>query len=632
MKKYIPLHVHSHYSLLDGLSKPSQIGKRCQDIEASACAITDHGNIAGSVQFYKTMKEKGIKPILGCEIYLCSGSPKEKTKENSKLSHFILLAKNLKGWKTLIKLISLSNYPDHFYRKPRLDLDLISSQMDGSNLIGICGHLGSSLSQEIMVEDKIIPSWEKTGESHIKRLKEVFGHENLFLESQLMDQDNLPQQRILTEAVRALAKMTNTKVICTPDAHYCTREDAVDQRILLCNNLKTTLSDVNRKIQNEEEVGLSCFFKSDNFHIPSQEEIQELHPEEEIANTNIVSDLCEEYDILNKSVLPPFECPKSFSSEDEYLRQLCRDGWRKKIKDKMSDKQQEVQYADRIKYELEVLQGAGLSSYFLIVQDIVNHVRENKWLPGPGRGSAAGCLVSYLIGITSIYPIKYNLIFDRFYNSGRNTKERVSMPDIDVDVPINKRENIIQYIKQKYGEDKVSQMITFNTMKGRGALKDVLRSYGNITFDEMNKMTKHIPDESKIADELQEMKEEQGESSIIRWALENRSEDLKDWCFINENKELDGPLAKRFEQAIRLEGTKCNQSRHAAGVVIGAEQLQNTCPMVYDSKNKQLIAGMEMQDLESIGVIKFDILGVAMLDKIMEISDTLIEGENYDFS
>jgi len=242
------------------------------------------------------------------------------------------------------------------------------------------------------------------------------------------------------------------------------------------------------------------------------------------------------------------------------------------------------------------------------------------------HNSAAGCLVSYLIGITSIDPIRYNLIFDRFYNSGRNTKDRISMPDIDVDVPINKREQIIQYIKDKYGHDKVSQMVTFNTIKGRGALKDVFRVYGNISFEEMNRITKNIPDEAKIADELQEMKEETGEASIIRWALENNADKLREWCYIDENNELQGPLAKRFEQAIRLEGTKSNQSKHAAGIAISSEPLRDICPMVYDSKNEQLIAGMEMQDLEGIGIIKFDILGVALLDKIMTIQDLLKEG------
>jgi DNA polymerase-3 subunit alpha len=193
-------------------------------------------------------------------------------------------------------------------------------------------------------------------------------------------------------------------------------------------------------------------------------------------------------------------------------------------------------------------------------------------------------------------------------------------------VPIDKREFIISYIKEKYGSDKVSQMITFNTIKGRGALKDVLRVYGNISFDEMNNITKNIPDESKIADELQEMKDETGEASIIRWALENNREKLKEWCFLDDQDNLQGPLAKRFEQAIRLEGTKSNQSKHAAGIVISAEPLNEICPMIYDTKNNQYIAGMEMQDLENLGIIKFDILGVAMLDKIMTIQ-SLLQGE-----
>jgi DNA polymerase-3 subunit alpha len=275
-----------------------------------------------------------------------------------------------------------------------------------------------------------------------------------------------------------------------------------------------------------------------------------------------------------------------------------------------------------------VLETAKLSSYFLIVQDIVNYVKNNSWLAGPGRGSAAGCLVSYLIGITDIDPIKYKLIFERFYSAGRNTKDRISLPDIDIDVPINKRENIIDYVKNKYGHEQVSQMITYNTMKGRGALKEVLRVYGNINFEEMNKITKSIPDEAKIADELQEMKQETGESSIIRWALENNVDNLKEWCYINsEDGSLSGPLSKRFEQAIRLEGTKSNQSKHAAGVVISSKPLKNICPMVYDAKNEQTIAGMEMQDLEYLGVIKFDVLGLAYLDKAMYISELLLSKE-----
>lgn len=619
---YIPLHCHSMFSLLDGLSKPEQIAERCKEISASACALTDHGNIAGAVKFYTAMKSSGIKPILGCELYICQQDPKIQEKHNKDLSHFIVLAQNYQGWSDLIKIVSESNKPEHYYHKPRLDLDTLS-KLNSGNLIAIVGHLGSLLADEILDNYELKDEWKTLGVNLINRLKTIFSNK-VFLEAQLMDTSNLPVQKILTEAIRELGKLTDTKVICTPDAHYCRKEDAIDQRILLCNNLKTTFPEISRKISHNEDVPLSGFFTSDNYHIPSQEEMKNLHTEEEIANTNYVANIVEDYDILSKPRLPQFKCPEGFD-QDEYLRELCRYGWKTKIAPIVPKEEQQV-YLDRIKYELDVLQGAGLSSYFLIVQDIVNYVRENNWLPGPGRGSAAGCLVSYLIGITSIDPIRYNLIFDRFYNSGRNTKDRISMPDIDVDVPINKREQIIQYIKDKYGHDKVSQMVTFNTIKGRGALKDVLRVYGNISFEEMNRITKNIPDEAKIADELQEMKEETGEASIIRWALENNADKLREWCYIDDNNELQGPLAKRFEQAIRLEGTKSNQSKHAAGIAISSEPLRDICPMVYDSKNEQLIAGMEMQDLESIGIIKFDILGVAMLDKIMTIQDLLNEG------
>ena len=535
----------------------------------------------------------------------------------------LVLAKNYNGWLELIKLVSESNRPDYYYHKPRLNLEKLSEFITG-NTICITGHLGSNLANRIIEQNQIVSDYSKVGSDYVSQLISIFGRDNVFLESQLMDKENIPLQIHLSEAIQEIARNNKVKVVCTPDAHYCNRQDADDQRILLCNNLKTTLPEISRKLSNNEEVPMGCFFSSDSYHILSQEEIRALHSEEEIENTNLVSEMCEEYNILSKPRLPPFKCPDGYNP-DEYLRQLCREGWKLKIATQV-EKSQHQTYTDRIKYELDVLQGADLSSYFLIVQDIVDNVRKNEWLPGPGRGSAAGCLVSYLVGITSIDPIKYNLLFDRFYNAGRNTSDHISMPDIDVDVPIDKRESIIEYIKQKYGKDKVSQMITFNTIKGRGALKDVLRVYGNISFEEMNKITKNIPDEAKIADELQQMKEDTGEASIIRWALENNADKLREWCYIDDNNIMQGPLSKRFEQAIRLEGTKSNQSKHAAGIAISADPLNETCPMVYDSKNKQMIAGMEMQDLEAIGVIKFDILGIAMLDKIMTIKDLLQKG------
>lgn len=615
---YTSILSESHYSLLDGLSKPKQIAQRCQKIGAKSCALTDHGNISGTVQFHSAMKAAGIKPILGCEIYVCEQDSKIKNKENSDLSHFLLLAKNYNGWKSLIKIISESNIPSRFYKKPRLDFDTLAKMLDG-NIIGFCGHLGSTLADKLYKDSLAV----KTGEEFVSHMKDIFGADNFFLEAQLFDQEYTKEQIELTDIIRRIAKNTNTKIIATPDAHYAESDDAVDQRILLCNNLKLTFSDINRKLLSSDNVPMGCFFKSDKYYIPSFEEMSTWHSPEELENTNLIADMCEDYDIKHNPLLPEFACPEGFDP-DSFLRQLCRNGWREKIQDKVAD---ENIYVERIKNELSVLQSAKLSSYFLIVQDIVNYVKNSDWLAGPGRGSAAGCLVSYLIGITDIDPIKYKLIFERFYSAGRNTKDRISLPDIDIDVPINKRENIIEYVKNKYGHDQVSQMITYNTMKGRGALKEVLRVYGNISFEEMNNITKNIPDEAKIADELQEMKEETGESSIIRWALENNVDKLKEWCYLNDDGSLAGPLSKRFEQAIRLEGTKSNQSKHAAGVVISSQPLEGICPMVYDAKNEQTIAGMEMQDLEYLGVIKFDVLGLAFLDKAMYISELLLDRE-----
>lgn len=380
MSNYIPLHLHSHFSLLDGLSKPVQIAERCESLGFKSCALTDHGTISGCVQFYKAMKTKNIKPILGCELYISSEDSHIKTKDNSQLTHFIVLAKNKKGWDNLIKIVSESNKPENFYHKPRLDFKKLANFLDG-NLIGFCGHLGSTLADIILNQPG---SARENGINFISQMKEIFGEDNFFLEAQLMDKDNIPEQIQLTDFIRQLGKTTKTKVICTPDAHYCDKSDSVDQRILLCNNLKTTFIDINKKLLNHEDVPMGCFFKSDNYHILTPEEMKELHTEEEIENTNHIDSLIESYDILSNPCLPKFECPNNMNP-DEYLRELCRRGWKEKIANVIPKEQHEV-YVDRIKKELDVLQGANLSSYFLIVQDIVDYVRRNGWLPGPGRG------------------------------------------------------------------------------------------------------------------------------------------------------------------------------------------------------------------------------------------------------
>ena len=609
MNGYIPLHVHSHYSLLLGLSKPRDIAQRCIDLNIKSCAITDAMSIAGSVSFYKEMVANNIKPILGCEIYI---------KNEGRLSKIVLLSKNINGWNNLISIVSRCNSKENFNSKPSIDYAQLK-ELVKNDLICVTGFPGSYLWDQIVIDNiknELNPDWKTIAVKDISILQDIFTQENLFIEIQLFD--TTANKANIGLLLREFCVQNNYNRLAGIDSYYSLPEDSVDQHILLCSNLKTTLPAMSTKIMNDIDTGFNHFFNSNQYHILSNETMIELYDEVELKNTLLIDSMCETFSPLNKPVLPSFKFPSEFSSEVEYLRQLCRDGWAKKIVNIIPQEDQII-YVDRIKQELDILAGAGLSSYFLIVMDILRFIRENKWLPGPGRGSAAGCLVSYLIGITSIDPIKYGLLFERFYNAGRNTKDRISMPDIDIDVPINHREAIIQYIKDKYGSAQVSQMITFNTLKGRGALKEVLRVYNNMSFEEMNLITKHIPDEAKIADELQEVKDEDGFASIIRWTLENSGDKLKEWCSIDEKGQLTGPLAKRFEQAIRIEGTKYNQSKHAAGVAVARSPLNDICPMIYDTKTDQSIAGLEMNDLESLGVIKFDILGIALLDKLMLI-------------
>jgi DNA polymerase-3 subunit alpha len=622
---YIPIRTHTHYSLQLGLSKPSDISARCKELNIYSCGITDLANIAGSIAFYKEMTSKKIKPLLGCNLYLSFNDASTKTLENEKLSKITLISKNQKGWNDLINIVSNTNSQRFFYKKPRIDLENLKTLITSSDsLICITGYYDSLLWNDITSNNILKEDWQNVFIEHIEKLNKIFGRNNVFIEIQMFT--NYFNESDIGKEIRLLSKKHQYQLLASTESYYCNSDDSSDHKILLCSNLKTTLPEISKKIISDIDTGFNQFFNGDKYYILKHDTMEEIYTQEEIENTIKISQMCEEFCPLNKPILPDFNYPTEFNSSSEYLRQLCREGWRTKIQNNIK-KEYQQQYVDRIKYELEVLEGAGLSSYFLIVRDIINYVKKNNWLAGPGRGSAAGCLVSYLIGITEIDPIPYNLIFERFYNAGRNTSERISMPDIDVDVPIDKREAIIEYIKDKYGYDKVAQMITFTTLKGRGALKEVLRVYNNMSFEEMNNITKNIPEESKIADELQEIREEEGEASIIRWALENNPEKFKDWCEIDKNGQLIGPLAKRFEQAIRIEGTKFHQSKHAAGIAISARPLSEICPMIFDPKTDQFIAGLEMNDLDALGVIKFDILGIALLDKIMFINNLINKKE-----
>jgi DNA polymerase-3 subunit alpha len=604
---FINCHVHSHLSLLDGLSKTDQIASRCVELGQTTCALTDHGSISGAATFMKECKKQEIKPILGCEFYCTESSSTIKDKNNL-VSHQVILAKNYKGWLKLIQLISASNDLDRFYYKPRIDLDLLIS-VAGDGLVSFSGHLGSTLA----LRSGSMPDMEK----YSKVMQEVFGKDNFFLEVQLVDSKNSIEMVKQANIIRELSSRTGIPCIATGDAHYCKPEDAVDQRVLLCSSLQLTMMDVRKQLQNGT-CPMSSFFKTDAFHLPSESYIKLCgNTEEEINNTALIADMCESYDITGPPKLPKFACPNGMD-ENSYLRQLCVEGWRKKNKEWNKDV-----YGDRVKHELNVIKEANLAGYFLIVQDYVNWGKNQGWLIGPGRGSAAGCLVAYLLGITNIDPLKYGLIFERFYNAGRNTADRISLPDIDVDFPITKRKMVIDYLRDKYGTDRVCQMATFGRMQGRGALKEVLRVNNACDFETMNVITKSIPQESEISDQL----EESGEKSIIKWKLTNEPEDLIDWCVINEDDTLSGEYSNYFAQAIRLEGTYKSQGKHAAGVIIAAEPLDKICPMIHDKNGTEKIAGMAMEDMESMGHVKVDVLGVAILDKLMGVNSLLMKGK-----
>lgn len=595
---YTCLHCHSYYSLLDGLSTPEDIAKRTVQIGNTAGALTDHGNISGAIAFMQAMKDKGLKPILGCELYISTDS---KTRPQS---HLPVLAKNDKGWNQLVQATSYASKPENFYYKPRLSLEELGNYT--GDLIGFSGHLGSDISNAIQKGENV--------DDVAYQLQDLFGKGNFFLEVQLMDAKNSPEQLHVANEVRKCSQRTGIPTIATVDAHYARQEQSTDHQVLLCANMHVTMDQ-----GKNPKFLLNTFFKSNNYHIPSYDEmIAYGYTPEELARTNEVADMVSEYkNILKSPILPKVECPPGFDV-DTYLRHLCDEG----LKNKGLDKSE---YIERLGREDKVIQEANLSGYFLVVVDILNFVRSKGWLPGPGRGSAAGSLISYLVRITGIDPLKYGLIFERFYNVGRNTVDHISMPDIDIDVPAGCRDEIIQYLRDKYGEDKVAQIVTFQTMMGKKALKSVFTAYGDMSFDEMNRATKYIVDKSKIAGELKEMKEELGYSSVIRWALINRPEKFEEWCVIDDDGNLTGPLSDRFAQAIRLEGTKCAQSKHAAGIVIGPEPLDQLCPMIYDSKTGLEIIGLEMEDAEAVGLVKLDILGLSTLDKIQDTVFALAE-------
>lgn len=618
---YTPILLKTHDSLLLGYNKSPILAEKLKEYNIKSCCINDYGSISGCMEFNREMKKQGIKPIFGVTLYICKKDPRINTLDNSIYSQLTILSKNLAGWKTLIKIVSASNSPDFWYKKPRISLDELK-QFDLSNFICVSGGVGTVLADSAILNRKLFynspepeqylyEKYEEKLAAKYNELKEMFGG-NLYISISLDDSSNLAANKLAE-----IYRKNLTNLVASPDCHYLTQEDAVDHHILLCSYTGKDQTNILGSVADFDQFTLGRFFHSDGYYL--NKELDDRYTQEEIENTNKIADLCESYDITNKPTLPKFPCPNNFSQTD-FLREQCRNGW--KQKSAKIDKMRHAEYGDRIKYELSVIEKNDFSGYFLIISDIIDFCRKNKWLTGPSRGSVGGCLVAYLAGITGLDSIKYNLLFERFINP-----DRKKLPDIDFDVPKLHRKEVIDYIKEKYGHDKVYQICAFQTMKGRGILKEILRATGGISFELMNKITKHIPDEAKISDELEEMRQEGEEDSIVLWALKNKIEELREWCFLNEEGKLEGPFSKKFEQAIRMEGTKKSQGKHASAVVISASDFSDWCHLVYDEGEEWVMAGLDMKHIEDSGLVKIDCLGLSTLDRIMSVNRILKEDE-----
>ncbi|NLZ38168.1 MAG: DNA polymerase III subunit alpha [Firmicutes bacterium] len=559
MKKhsFVHLHTHTEYSLLDGFCKINEVVVRAAELEMPALAITDHGVMYGVIDFYKAALKAGIKPIIGCEVYVAPRSRFDRdARRDQRQYHLVLLAQNNEGYRNLMQLVT-RGFSEGFYYKPRVDHELLARYSRG--LIALSGCLAGE------IPTALLERREEDALQLVKLYQETFGRENFYIELQ---DHGLPEQKTLNPQLIQLARATNAPLVVTNDAHYINKEDAYPHDILLCIQTGKTLEDENR-----------LRFSTDEFYLKSAAEMAALFPElpEAVANTLEIAERCNVTFEFGKTHLPVYEIPKGYD-DNEYLRQICIKGAQKRYGDPLPAHVQE-----RLDYELKVIKQMGYASYFLIVWDFVNYAHENDILVGPGRGSAAGSLVAYSLGITNIDPLKYNLLFERFLNP-----ERVTMPDIDIDFCYEKRERVIEYVTKKYGEDSVSQIITFGTMAARAAVRDVGRVL-NFPYSEVDKIAKLIPAELNIT---------------IQEALE-KSPDLK------ELYENDEKIRQLLDLSMAIEGMPRHASTHAAGVVIAGKPLVEFVPL--QKSGESMVAQFPMGTLEELGLLKMDFLGLRTL-------------------
>ena len=565
--KFTHLHVHSHYSLLDGLPKIDELLDYVKKLGMDSVAITDHGVLYGAVEFYKKAKERGIKPIIGAEVYQAlEKMTDERPGIDDKRYHLVLLVKNEKGYKNLVKLISRSHL-EGFYYKPRIDEEILAQYSEG--LICLSGCINGKIPQLILT--KKINEAEKTA----LKYQEIFGKDNFYLE--LQHHPNLKEQKIVNKALIELSKKLKIPLVATNDVHYLKTEDAEAQDILMLINTGSDPNDPER-----------LTMKADDFSMKSPEQMIKDFKDspEAILNTQKIADSCNFEFELGKIKLPKYETPNG-KSPDEYLEELCSLGLKKRYGERPEEK-----IITRLNYELSVIKQMGFASYFLIVQDFVNWAKENRIVTGPGRGSVGGSLVAYLLNITNVDPIKYNLLFERFLNPGR----MAGLPDIDLDFTDRRRDEVINYIKQKYGENRVVQIITFGTMAAKAVIRDVGRALG-YPYNYCDTIAKMIPFNLSLDETLAKISE------------------------FRQLYETDDKARKLIEFARKLEGVARHASTHACGVVISAEPLDNIVPLQHPTQDdSNIVTQYEMHSIEDLGLLKMDLLG---LKNLTIIEDTL---------
>ena len=557
------LHVHTEYSLLDGSNKIHEYVARVKELGMNSAAITDHGVMFGCIDFYRAAKAAGIKPILGCEVYVAPGSrfDREIGQAEDRYYHLVLLAENNHGYENLMKIVSKA-FVDGFYYKPRVDMDLLQGYHEGIIALSAClaGEVAKNITRGMYEEAK----------SAALRYEKIFGKGNFFLELQ---DHGIPQQQRVNQQLLRMSQETGIALVATNDVHYTYDTDAEAHDILLCVQTRKLLSDENR-----------MRYEGGQYYVKSPEEMAELFPyiPEALENTQKIADRCEVEIEFGVTKLPKFDVPAPYTSW-EYLNKLCYDG----LKERYSGDLTELE--KRLEYELGVIKTMGYVDYFLIVWDFIRFARDHDIMVGPGRGSAAGSLVSYTLGITKLDPIKYNLLFERFLNP-----ERVSMPDIDVDFCFERRQEVIDYVVEKYGKDRVVQIVTFGTMAARGVIRDVGRVM-DLPYAQCDAIAKMIPEELNIT---------------IDKALKMNPE-LKNLYTTDEM------VKKLIDMSRRLEGLPRHTSMHAAGVVISQKSVDEYVPLARASDGS-IVTQFTMTTLEELGLLKMDFLGLRTLTVIQK--------------